>query len=332
MSKTAGRQVNVGLAVEFAAGTAKTPTIFPQWTDFSMQAVSEKSQFRSARGSRYAVSNSMVRRKYSQGSVAVIPNVEVSPYFFLGAMGQVATALASGETAVWEHTITPQNDNSLTKTFTLVSEEGAIVTEQYKNVVMDGLNLEVSDEYAKMSADMIGQFPASGSLTESYTKETEFAYKDMELRFGATVSAAQGASATPVKSFSINIANNTLLDEAFLSGSNEITSGGLLHGPMEVTGNYSLHFADLTELNKYKNNTREACTAKFIGAAIGVAETEEIEIKLARLILNDTPREYNIDGLIVINQGFTVELDATDGSIEVVITNENDGVDYAPAS
>lgn len=332
MSKTAGRQVNVGIAVEYAPGTPKTPTHFPQWTDFSMQAVSEKSQFRSARGQRYAVSNSMIRRKLAQGSVGVVPNVENAPYFFLGALGKISSATASGETIVYEHTITPEDNNANTKAFTLVSEEGSIVTERYSNVVFDSLNLEVSDDYAQMTAELIGQYPTSSTLTESFTKETEFSYQDMTVKFGSTLTAAAAAGATPLKSFSLNIACNTQLDEAFLSGSNGIAAGGLLHGPLEVTGNYSLHFSDTTELNKYKNNTREACIVSFLGAAIGVAETEEIKIKLGRLILTDAPREYNIDGLLVLNQGFTVEMDSTDGSIAVIVTNKTVGTTYAPTS
>ncbi|MCK5266805.1 MAG: hypothetical protein KAR07_01435, partial [Spirochaetes bacterium] len=66
----------------------------------------------------------------------------------------------------------------------------------------------------------------------------------------------------------------------------------------------------------------------FTGESIGVAEAEEINIALGKLILTDQPIEYNIDGLLVITQAFTTEYDATDKEITVVVTNEEAGTDY----
>jgi len=109
------------------------------------------------------------------------------------------------------------------KTATITAEEGAIQTAQYVNCVVDNLSLEVSDGYASMTVDIIGKFPGTDTLSESYSNETEFAYPDLTVKFGTSLTNAAAASATPVKSFSLNIANNVQLDEAFLSGSNEIT-------------------------------------------------------------------------------------------------------------
>lgn len=334
MAKTAGNQVNIGLGMESAAapGVAVAESVYPQWTDFSMQGVSEKELFTSARGVRNESSNSFIKRKYSQGSVAVVPNVEVAPYFFNLALGSLATALK--ETGVYEHTITVQNANASMRTATLTAEEGAIQTAQYVNCVVDSLNLEVSDSYAKMTMEMIGKFPGTDTLTESFTQSTEFAYPDMTVRFGANVTAAVAASATPLKSFSLNIANNVQLDEAFLSGSNEILAGGLVAGRMKITGSYSLHFSDTTELAKYKANTKNACEVRFAGASIGATEQEEISIRLSRLVLTKAPIEYSLDGLLILTQEFEVEYNATDKEITVIVTNtvaNAAGATYNPA-
>lgn len=63
MSKILGTEINVGIASEFVAGTAKTATAFPKWLDFSMQGVSEKSIFKGQRGLRNEGSDSMIRRE-----------------------------------------------------------------------------------------------------------------------------------------------------------------------------------------------------------------------------------------------------------------------------
>lgn len=397
MPKTGGRQIHIGLGIEATAGTAVPETIFLPWTGFSMQAVAEKELFNAARGIRNMASNSMIRRKFSQGSVTVIPNVVNTPYFFGLALGSVATALAEtpsstgtatsatssklidsiadfvtdsvaigdavhnttddtfalvtaidnlttlsldsdifpgGDetyqvaTAVYAHTITVQNANASMKTATLTVEEGSIQTAQYLNCVCDSLSIEASDGYASMTIEIIGQFATTDTVVESYTEETEFAYHQMTVKFGTSISNAESGSAVPLKSFSLSISNSVQLDEAFLSGANTITSGGLVAGPLQVTGSYSLHFEDTTELAKYKANTKNAAVIQFIGASIGDTDNEEIRIDLAKLVLTSPPVEYNIDGLLILTQDFELEYGATDTDISTIITNELDGSNY----
>lgn len=338
MAKTGGSQVAIGIGIESAAapGTAVSEAFFIPYTDFSLQGVSEKAMFTSARGLRLQNSNSMIRRKYSQGSISFVPNVKVAPFFFALALGSVATATASGESAVYDHTFTVQNANATVKTATVTVKNGGIQTPQYVNCVCNTLGLQVSDGYASMTAELIGKFPSTDTVSESYSQETEFAYHQMTAKFGTSLSNAAGNSATPLKSFEMNIDNGILLDEAFLSGSNEIAAGGLVRGPLKISGSYSLHFADTTELAKYQANTKNALIVTFTGADIGTAGSgvEQIQIKLGKLVLTDPPIEYNADGLLVLNQKFEVEYDATDGDITVIVTNDQangSGSRYNPA-
>lgn len=338
MAKTAGTQVHVGIGIESAAapGTAVAEAHFIPWTDFSLQGVSEKSMFKSARGLRNETSNSMIRRKYAQGSISFVPNVETLPFFLSLALGSVATATTAGESAVYDHTFTVQNTNASVKTATITVERGGVKTSQYLNCVCDVLSIEVSDDYASATATLIGQFPSTDTVSESYSQETEFAYHQMTAEFGTDLSDAAGNDATPLKAFTLNINNNTQLDEAFLSGSNEITDGGLIPGRLVITGSYTLHFENTTELDKYLANTKNALIVTFTGADVGVAGSgvEQIKINLGKLILTNPPIEHNIDGLLVVNQSFEVEHDATDGAISAVVTNEQangSGSRYSPA-
>lgn len=329
MAKTGGRQVHIGMGIEATAGTAVAETVFFPWTSLSMQAISEKAMFNSARGIRNMSSNSMIRRRYAQGSIGVVPNVINAPYFFGLALGSVSSSTDDPETGANTHTITVQNLNASMKTATLSVEQGAVETTQYTNCVCNTLNIEVSDGYAGMTAELIGQFPGTDTVTESYTEETEFAYHQMTIKFGTSISNAGGQSATPIKSFSLNINNNVQVDEAFLSGANTITAGGLVAGALEITGSYSLHFENTTELAKYKANTKNAAIVAFTGANIGATSTpESITMNIAKLVLTGAPVEYNIDGLLVLNQQFTVEYGATDNELEVVVVNGEDGTDY----
>lgn len=326
MSRIGGTENDVGIGIEATPGTEVAATIFAQWRELSLQAIAEKSPFTSVRGVRNMASNSQIRRKYSAGAISVVPNVAIAPYLFGLALGSVSSSGVSD--SAYTHTITVENANASMKTATFIIERGGEVTERYANVVVDKLNLEVSDDYATMSAELIGGFPDTTTLSESFTTETEFAYHQMTAKFGTSFSNAAGNSATPLKAFQLNINNNVQLDEAFRSGSNEPVAGGFTAGRLQITGSYSLEFNGLTELNKYKANTLNALIVEFEGALIGATSTEKITIKLADLILTAPPVEVNVDGIVILNQEFEVSYDATDGDITVIVVNDADGTDY----
>ena len=321
MTKTSGTQVAVGLGIESyaAPGVAVAETVFIPWMAYSLQGVVEKSLFTSSRGIRNVSSNSIIRRKYSQGSIEFIPDVKIMPYALSLALGGASSSTVAD--SAYTHTFTVNNTNATPRTACVTTEEGAIQTAQYLNVVCNTLNFEVSDDYAKCTIELIGQFPGSDTISESYANETNFAYHNYTAKFGTSLSNAAGNAATPLKAFSLNINNNVLLDDAFLSGSNEITDGNLIFGRVEITGSYTLHFADTTELAKYQANTKNALIVTFTGALIGSSSLETIQFKLGKLVLTKPPVEYNIDGLLVLTQEFTVEYDATDVELTAVVIN-----------
>jgi hypothetical protein len=323
MSKVSGTQTNIGIGIEGTPGTATSATHFPKWTEFSLQAVSEKEMLTSQRGVRNSSSDSMIKRRYSAGAIGVIPNGDIAPIFFYLALGSKSTGSVTDGT--YAHTFTVQNDNASMKTATILAEDGGIVTERYANCVVNELDLAVSDSWAKLTAQILGGFPDTGSVTQSYAQENEYAYHQMAVQFGTSLSDAAGNSATPLKAFNLNIKNNVLLDEAFLSGSNTPAAGGFVAGRFQATGSYSLHFTDTVELAKYKANTKNAAIATFTGAVTGGGTTNEtITIKLGRLTLTGQPKEYNLDGLTIINQSFEVEYEATDKEVQVVIVNDTE--------
>lgn len=321
MGKISGTQVNIGIGIEATPGTAVSATHFPKWTEFSLQAVSEKTPLGSQRGVRAKSSDSMIRRRYSSGSIGLIPNGDIAPIFLYLALGSKSTAGPTDGT--YTHTFTVQNANASMKTATILSEDAGIVTERYANCVVNTLDLEATDGYAKMTAGIIGGFPDTGTVTESYSQEYEYAYHQMTVKFGTTLSDASGNSATPLKSFKISLNNNVQIDEAFLSGSNQPVAGGFTAGRFEASGSYSLHFTDTTELAKYKANTKNAAIMAFTGGITGGGSTNEsITVKIGRIILTGQPKVYNLDGLVVLNQTFTVEYDATDKEIQAVVVND----------
>lgn len=334
MAHTSGTQLTVGMGIESAAapGVAVAESVFIPVSDFSVQAVSEKMFFSNARGLRSTATDSKIKRRYSQGSMTFVPTAKIAPYALSLALGPASSSAVAD--SAYTHTFSLNNTNATPRTATLTAKHGALETSQFKNVVCNSLNTEVSDEYAKMTLDMIGLFPGTDTVSENYSTETLMSYDNMIAKFGTSLANAGSASATPLKSFSLNLNNNIMLDEAFLSGSNEITAGNLIPGRFEATGSYSLHFKDMVELAKYKANTKNALIVTFEGALIGATSKETLRFKLGRIVLTKPPVEINIDGLMIINQEFTVEYEATDKEVTADVINNVpnvSGATYNPA-
>src|SRR3954471_1460438 len=92
MAKTSGTQVEVGFGIEATAGTAVAASLFPKWSELSLQAVVEKTMLKSARGIRNETSDSRIRRKYSKGNIGMVPNVKNAAVLFYLALGSKSTS------------------------------------------------------------------------------------------------------------------------------------------------------------------------------------------------------------------------------------------------
>jgi len=326
MSKIGGRQVEIGIAVEATPGTALAPTIYPKWLTYSMNPEVEKASLVSARGVRPMTSDSIIKKTYGKGALSVVMDANVSLYVWYMTLGSISTGTHAGETTIYDSTISVQNANASMKTFTLTSSEGGVVVERYPNCMINSMTFECDNDFAKYTLDIIGQNPATASApSTAYIEEALMAYKDMTIKFGTSLANAASQAVTPLRDFKITVNNNLQVDEAFLSGSASMISGGLLPGSMKITGSYSLQFSDTVELNKYKANTKNAAIVQLSGASMGVVPTTEIvKISLARLQLNKAPKVFNIDGLVLLQQEFECEYSGSETkAIEVLVTTDN---------
>ena len=91
----------------------------------------------SQRGVRNASSDSMIRRKYSQGSLASFRTATLQPVFSISHSAPNRSASVIDGT--YTHTFTVQNANASMKTATILAEDGAIVTERFANCVVNEL-------------------------------------------------------------------------------------------------------------------------------------------------------------------------------------------------
>lgn len=457
MAQIAGRQVEIGIGIETSPGTPVSANDYFKWDTFSFQGMSDKVMLNSARGIRNKSSNSLIIKKYGKGTLEFSPTVDILPYVLGLLFGTRSSGAASGETTgAYDHTFTVQNNNAAMKTATILVKQGGVQTERYANCVVDSLSLTIEKDLVKAKIEFLGQFPDTGSISSSYTKDTLFSRNEMNAYFGDSLSAATGTraaatvttdttnaannstvtigsvvytfvtnlsgaayevkigadaattldnlkaainaasgagttygtgtlahpyvvattntnttqliqaktqgtaanslatlasgspnshlswvgstisadtpgtvDATPLVALTLDINNNVLFDQAFLSGSAGVAAGGFVAGPLEIKGTYTLQFKDTTELAKYQQNTQKAMIIQSLGGLIGVnPNLEQITFKLGRLVLTKQPLTYQLEDLVLLKQEFTVEYDATDHEASAVVTNTYAGTNY----
>jgi len=312
-----GRNQWLGVGIETTPGTAVDPAKYLPFTTCTLRQVIDVLDDEAAKGVRERNWGSVAGPNRGEGDIEILVDAENAPYLLIPALGSVSSTTASGETAVYEHTITRKNTNPPT-TLT-INYNDTVSTRKYTYAVVNTLELTVSDGLATMTAGILSKAPVSGTGTKSITEETVLAFKDYTVKFGSSLSDAATADPTKLSAFRLRINNNA--EPQYLSGSNSPDSISM--GQLEIEGDYTLFFENTTEQSAYENQTKRAMIVTFTGASIGNSETEEIKINIPRFHIRERAMDTAPAGFITENPTFVVDYDSTEAkSIEIVVTNE----------
>jgi len=330
MSIKAGHSPYFGCAIETTPGTEVNMQKTLPHVSCTIKGVQDILQDEAVKGVRAKNWNAIAGARRGEGDVEIYVDVENIPYLLYPALGAISSGTASGESAVYEHTITAKSGNP-PKTLTITYFDG-VDTRKYAYATVNTLELSVSDGIATISANILSKFPSSSTGTQAITEERILAFKDYEIKFGsgangtAALSAAGSAEATPLKGLNLRINNNA--EAQYLSGDNSPTQISIAQ--LEIEGDYTLFYEDTTERIHYETlkdgaNAVRAMIITFSGDSIGSAETEELKISIPNFTLTDRGVDTAVAGFITENPSFTANYDPTETKmIEVIVTNEHE--------
>ena len=329
MAIKAGFSPYVGVGIESSPGTTVVASKYLPFVTSTIRGVQEVLADESVKGVREKNWGHIAGSRRGEGDVEIYVDVENIPYLLYPALGAISSGTASGESAVYEHTITAKTGNP-PKTLTVVYFDG-VDTRKYAYSTINTLELSVSDGIATISANILSKFPSTGTGTRAVTEERILAFKDYEIKFGsgstgtAALSDAAGNTSTALKGLNLRINNNA--EAQYLSGDNSPTQISIAQ--LEVEGDYTLFYEDTTERVHYETlkdgaNAVRAMIITFSGDSIGNAETEELKISIPNFTLTDRGVDTAIAGFITENPSFTANYDPTETKmIEAVVTNEH---------
>lgn len=328
MTVKIGREPYVGVGLEGTPGTAVAASKYLPFVTCTINGMQEPIVDEAVKGVRERVWGAITGPKHGEGDLEIYVDAENAPYLLYPALGSVSTTTASGEAAVYEHTITRKASNP-PKTMTVIYNDTQD-SRKYTYATINSLELSVSDGIATISANLLSKFPSSGTASASYTSERILAFKDYTVKFGsgatgtAALAAAAGASATCLRGFNLRINNNA--EVQYCSGDNNASY--ITMGQLEIEGDYTLFYESTTDRDFYETmldsgNAVRAMIVTFTGDSIGSAETEEIEIRIPNFHLSERGVDTAAAGFITENPTFVVEYDPTEAkSIQIKVTNE----------
>lgn len=222
LTRGIGKQLQIGFAKETSRGTAKTLASF--WLAVDDWAIEERYQ-NAVDVETYGVIEDSVSqtrvKNWSEGTVKFPISGSSSAVLFLSLFGTDTPTTHSGETTVFDHTITVAQTvqhQSLT-TFVhdpIATASGATADYTYANSVVHKIDIDYSLGNFVTATASIKAFAGSAAavvFVPSQTIEDRFVPQYMTFKVASTFSGLAGASAIKIKSAKVTIDDNVEDDD-----------------------------------------------------------------------------------------------------------------------
>lgn len=251
------------------------------------------------------------KRSY-EGTFELDAYPQVLGHLLMSAFGAVSTAVASGESAVYEHTFTEDADK---KSFTVEQVIGTFV-KRYAGFVISkvtisavvGENLKINIEgMAKTSAD-------ATKVSASYESSKPLSFEDI-----TSLSINSVDYKGYVSEFSFEYTNG--LQKFYGMGDVEPTQKFI--GQSEFKGNIKMYVDNTTKafIEDHLAGTERDLNVLIEGASIGTAENMGLEIDADKVAITATTTNLDFE-INALDLEFEAREDATNGLVRMILTNE----------
>ncbi len=236
MVKTIGRRVEIGLGKETTRGTVIAPTA---WVPKASLDFDEKEEVLPDESSIGLIADSMnaeIVKRWSEGTLEMIPGVNALSLILLATFGSVSSAITGAGSVAYKHTFTLANNN--THPSLTISVKDIIASKAFALSMIDSLTVTVEPgQFVKISVSFKGKKSASATLTSTYAVDNALLAKMANVYFASNLAGLTGATARAVRKFEITFSKN--LDDEYCIGSiepNDINNQSIMiEGSLEST-------------------------------------------------------------------------------------------------
>lgn len=298
-----GRQGYIGLAIESVAGTPESaPSTYIPFTDYSVSDKHEPIADIASRASRLQDYDAVTGKKWGEGDIEMSLDATQVGYLLKLAFGTETVTAKSATPPVHDHNFYVTASGNAPKTATLWVGKGVDV-KKYSNMAVDTFELDVSNEgLPSVKAGFIGGYPATSAAPAMTTVSgTLLTWKDLNVKFGSSLAAAGSATATKLTSFKVTMNNN--VEPIYRAGSSEPDL--IATKQCEVTGEFTVVLEDTTQLENYRNLSKQAIIATFTGANLGTGGyTEQVVFQFNKVFIEEAEIDTGIDDYYMFNVTF----------------------------
>lgn len=322
MSKIIGRNISVGFSVEKVRGTAQATT--EKWMKKTTAYILEKSESVIEDSTCGVLEDSFNRRvikKWVEGSIEGIVQVDAIGYLFYSLFGTVNTTGSS----VYTHVFSVAQ-NIIHPSLTLFVKNGTVEQKNFAGGMVNTLNLTAStDDYVRFNCAVTAKSGSADTEVVSCDTEYDFIGKDITVKTADTEAGLSSATATKVKSLDITFDQG--IAPNFVLGS--YTPDDINNTKFSIEGTIVKDYEDTVFETLYQNDSAKYVQITIEGVVdLGSGNKPTITILLNKVMVNDWSISGGSDEIVQETIGFKAFYNKTDTE-SCVVTLKNKTAEYS---
>lgn len=325
MIEIIGRQLEVGVAVEETRGVA--PSAADAWVKNVSVNLLERAEHildESVRGRFEDSDTSRVVKKAIEGNLEMNLGANALGYLIYNIYGTVSPSTV--QTGVYDHAFSLQQ-SSIMPSISFYVKDGGVQQLAFRNSHINTLEVTANtDDYIRVSANVIAKDSVSNSDTPSYAADYDFIGRDITVKVAETEGGLAGATPIVLKEVNITFDKGLISDHRL--GSYFVDD--IYTGRMSIEGSFVKNFNDDTFKALYLSKANRYMQIVIEGEqTIGASSKPTITIILNKAQILDWTRGGGADELVTETVNFKAFYNVTDAEQSTVVIR-NTIADYEP--
>lgn len=306
MSKYISRLAKIGIAKEASRGAGAAPVYHLPETKFSFDDKVTKARSVGSLGKLADSEEAFVTTKYGQGDIEGEIRASSFGILLYAMLGGYSVAGPSDEAYTHDFSIT-QNNQHQSLSFVI---EDPNTNELYKLVMLDSLEITAElDQVVQYVASFMSKCARDTGLTvPAVIAEAKFTKKHLNARFAANIAGLSAASPVSLKSLSLKISKNVVLDDVLGTAEPE----DILNQQLAVEGELTLNYEAETFKNYMKDGTYRSMEIAMVNTdqVIGSGSTRpSLTFQFPKVDFFDWEPEYKLDEITTQKVSFKASYD-----------------------
>ena len=321
MAKYIGRQINIGLGLEWTRWTAVGIQNWMPKTDLSFQETNETIQDESSIGTIVDSRDSFVSQRWAEGDMS--SNVEANSigYLLYGLLGSVTSAEASIGAYTHDFSL---NETNQGKTLTIGTNEPWEDDYQFALGTVSSMTISAEQgEQATFDVTFMAKPWETTTHTVSYDVDHKLLSRHSVFKTAVSTAGLGASNAVCLQSFEITFERN--VSEEFCLGSNDVND--YTNNQFAIEGSFTLRYENEDYKNYVLDGAERAIRFELIDTekTIGESDNPSLRIDLPFASMTEFDKTQGNDEVVEQTITFKGMYDQdVDSAVDITLTNTVD--------